>query len=253
MACPSIHFFGTNTPLGGLRMEAAWLLDVVLGAKHKGTPLPPLVDSVSAEVALEMLTRCIERDWADILRSLLPRAPFLQAALQNTYLLTKASEHCKSAVIPLIEAGVPVDSPSPSGNTALMLAARDNDVTLTRRLLGHGADPRAMSKFNKTAFCWAVLHNSGEGSTFDLLCQFTPDINKPRERPPIYWTVLFGDEKKTEALLDRGADISLVKKNFDGPADAVLEKTKDAIPFSRSRPAVAARARALFRQYASRI
>ncbi len=56
----------------------------------------------------------------------------------------------------LIARGAPVDAPAPNGATALMLAARSNNIEAVRVLLRARADARVRGRDGETAVDWAL-------------------------------------------------------------------------------------------------
>ena len=75
-------------------------------------------------------------------------------------------------VIALIEAGVDVNEQNEQGGTALMLAARNNRLSVVNYLLEHGAKPDLKTKLGTSAFDIAMNH--GNGQVMDAIANKKP-------------------------------------------------------------------------------
>jgi ankyrin repeat protein len=107
----------------------------------------------------------------------------------------------------LIATGWDVNSATPRGTTALMMAAPEADkVSL---LLQHGANLNARSKTRYTALMIAVSHHATD--SVRLLLAHEADVTSPTSQPvqygstPVFLAALSGDEAILQALQERGA------------------------------------------------
>lgn len=79
------------------------------------------------------------------------------AGLREEVFHTGAILDNRAAVASMLDAGLPVDSRSPAGDTALLYAASRGRAGVVRLLLARGADVNARNAIGKTALAMALL------------------------------------------------------------------------------------------------
>lgn len=103
--------------------------------------------NAAGESALMMAALKGQMDWTE--RLLARGAPINQAGWTPLHYAATGPE--PAIVRLLLDRGATVDTASPNGNTALMMAARYGKEESVMLLLARGADPRRMNALNMTA------------------------------------------------------------------------------------------------------
>lgn len=131
----------------------------------------------------------------------------------NPTLRDKVVLNDKKLVKLLIVAGADVNSKSPKGETALMLAAREQNTILCRLLLEAGADVHAQQSSGKTPLVHAMSREatSQQLDVIKLLLEKNSPVNEPfrlarsLKITPLIFAVTTGDPELVDVLLQAGA------------------------------------------------
>lgn len=184
----------------------------------------------SVDAGSPELVRLLLKHKADPNHSLLD-PPILTAIIRKAQL----SDETKTTIFNLLLDNVPavqVDKPDAQGQTALMAAARLQDMAAIQWLLEHGADINAVDLENQHALFWAVIENK---------YQAVESLLNHREKPRLEQTSSLGisliqaariDIRIFEKLVDAGADLK-----YEGHAGqtvlntAVVNEDVDIVKF----------------------
>lgn len=116
----------------------------------------------------------------------------------------------KDAVVALLRAHTPVDSPSGDGSTALHWAAYQDDVALAELLLASHANVSAVTRDNAITPLLIACQN-GSASMIELLLKHGADANQPNAlgTTPLMMASASGSVGAVKALLAHGAKVDL--------------------------------------------
>ena len=123
-----------------------------------------------------------------------------------------------SAVMQLLDGGLPVDAIDRHGMTALHHAVQSDHIDLARALLDRGADVNAVSFFDGDPHWaegpgelgWTPLHYAKTVAMAELLIDRGADVNahdRYKSMTPLNWAVLNGHYRLADYLISRSANI----------------------------------------------
>jgi hypothetical protein len=142
--------------------------------------------------------------WMDLLTGRRVTSP---AALE--YFIEEGDMEQLDIACALVEGGANPNAQSHNGNTALMRAARVQNVRVSQLLISRGANPNIQNADMWTAFTFAMLDAPKTNTrTVALLVDAGYDVNSTDASgmKPIMRAALLGDLALVELLLNRGAD-----------------------------------------------
>jgi len=155
------------------------------GSRNAPSPAPRAEDVGPAPASTEPTGKdvfsAIKQGSVDRVEEMLRKTPHLVHATQPSGhgLLHAAALHGRPEVVPMLKrAGVPLnqkDSLPGSGETALHMAVRNNQMRVVEALLAAGADVNA-----RNGNLWTALHdaaNDGNLPMIEILLKFHADIN----------------------------------------------------------------------------
>jgi ankyrin repeat protein len=177
---------------------------------HNQTPLmwaaaaskhaPEMVRMLLAKGA-DVRPRARFNDWDSQISSE-PRAQYRPVGGLNA-LHYAAREGCYACVAALLDAGAPIDIPTPEGVTALMLAIDNGHNEVAKLLLDRGANPHLWDWWGRTALYLAVdrkvVAEVGAGDVFGVVRR-SPPARPPAGVPAVSHMQII------QALLDAGVD-----------------------------------------------
>jgi ankyrin repeat protein len=110
----------------------------------------------------------------------------------------------------LLKKGASVDTPSPSGETILMIAAGNGDLAMVDVALNNGARADREDKFGKTALCWAV--ERGHSPVAERLLKAGANINHQTQDglTPVMLAVRANQLSMLQLLLRRKPDLTVL-------------------------------------------
>lgn len=123
-----------------------------------------------------------------------------------------------------LSSGADVNSDSPSGSTALDLAAAKGRDEIVRLLIANGAQVNSRNQDGTMPLYDAALH--GHVTTVAILLAHGADVNSQETQSGItalYAAASFGREDVATLLLERGADPNICKKTGESPLHVALE------------------------------
>jgi len=145
------------------------------------------------------------------LSALLPMSAFAGVTAQTDNRLPDAVKRGdKDAVLALLRAHVPVDSPSGDGSTALHWAAYEDNVGLAELLLAAHADIAAVTRDNAITPLLIACQN-GSAPMIELLLKHGANANQPNAlgTTPLMMASASGSVQAVKALLAHGAQVDL--------------------------------------------
>lgn len=127
---------------------------------------------------------------------------------------------------PLLDAGVPADIRTSSGDSLLMLASYNGHLETSRLLLEKGADPNLPNDRLQTPLAGVVY--KGEMDIVNLLLEKGADVDSRPEgaKTPLMYAAMFNKTDMIERLIDAGADPQAV--DADGNSAMTLAKAMGA-------------------------
>jgi ankyrin repeat protein len=133
------------------------------------------------------------------------------------------------ALRPLLDAGLPVDILTSSGDSLLMLASYHGHEAASRLLLERGADPELANGRAQTPLAGVVF--KGDTAIVRLLLSFNAAVDGRPEggKTPLMYAAMFDRTDMLELLLDAGAQI-----------DARDDDQRDALDYANAMGAKAA-------------
>ncbi|MGH8261311.1 MAG: ankyrin repeat domain-containing protein [Steroidobacteraceae bacterium] len=118
----------------------------------------------------------------------------------------------QGAALDLIAHGADVNARSPDGTTALMWAAQNDEIDLTRALLKKGADFRAVSLYGTSAMQQAAI--AAYTPILKLLLRAGADVDSPNPegQTALMLVARTGNVEAAKLLLSHGAHIDAVER-----------------------------------------
>ena len=124
---------------------------------------------------------------------------------QTALVMAMREENLKVAEALLASPGIDVDAANAAGETPLMLAAIKGRLDWCRRLLDRGARVERPG--------WTPLHYAASGPDAKVVTLFLDrganvEAESPNRSTPLMMAARYGTEDSVKVLLDRGADLS---------------------------------------------
>ena len=153
-------------------------------------------------------------------------------------LLASAAMGDPAGVERALAGGAAIDARTPSGSTALSMAAGDANVAIVALLLAHGADVNAARADGITALA-AAAHSACDRETIQMLLDAGADANGGPICRPLVSAAARGDEAVVAMLLASGADPELPGLDGLTAFDAARQAGHADLPDLLSPPACA--------------
>ncbi len=150
-----------------------------------------------------------------LISSLLPALASLPA-LAGVYeeILQAANTNETAKVVELLRRGMDVNTVDYQGNTLLMIAARNNNVELTRFLLENRANPERRNPYGDTALMLAAMR--GHKEIVALMLMHRPELNHSGWTA-LHYAAFSGHADILALLIAAGANVDLLAPNRFSP------------------------------------
>ncbi len=196
---------------------------------------PAAIDQAGV-TAIGYARRAGAKDIEALLREAIAAVPV--AADQPQQLIAAAHDGMADRVQALIAAGVPVDTPSPRGETALKVAAGTNEAAVISALIKAGADVNARSPKG-----WLPITSYGmkvKTATLLLDAGADPNAGMTDGMTAMHWAFQSGDKKIVELMLKAGGRLDLPAEERDPFVDRVRRVNRGALALLQEYLGVAA-------------